>query len=322
MTNRARPPSRISFAIYAILLGAILLVPWSGWFGTGFTLFRDFVSWTDWREDMPLAAILLGVVASLAGLTRGRVAPAVGAVLTAALFLAAGVMNFGALPALDHFFPNTGGAAMSILLLCLVAAGMRSARRYRDSGLSVRIAGAAGLLLVLQVGLGLAWLSWQSGAIQRQVYDAWIAIPDQVGGGANRPPHLWAVIVSGGLVVASLAAAGIACLRRRSSSIFPALAEALAKTAILVSAAYTLWVDVARAGPPDFIVLLRFWVEIASAVFLLVLIDALSELLPPWQGPVARSPAPSPQPARSPTPDLQQAHPGAGTSASHPLESP
>ena len=84
----------------------------------------------------------------------------------------------------------------------------------------------------------------------------------------------------------------------------------LVKAAILVSAAYTLWVDVARASTPDFIVLLRFRGEIVSAMFLLVFIDALSELLPPC----------SQEPDRSSMSDAPPAHPLEGTSASRPLE--
>ena len=115
--------------------------------------------------------------------------------------------------------------------------------------------------------------------------------------------HGAAIAVSASLGLGALAAAGIRCVGRRRWPLWALLAEVLAKAALLVSAGYALAMDLARAARPDFSVILLFRWELASALFLFLLIDGLAELMHRSPRPAQRAPAgwkPEPRPASPP----------------------
>ena len=299
-----RPPARRVFLFYAILLGVLFLVPWSGWFGGApLLLFRDYVNYVDLRENLLFASLLVGIVASITGLVEGRFAPVVPAIFGGVLFLAAGEMNFGAFSGLTPFLCGTQGTVLA-LLLCVVAAGMRSVRRHRVSRLAIGLAAAAGLMFLLLAGLSIAIPLLRCGVDWQDLHKRLLDVPPPFLLGGISVSHGAAIAVSASLGLAALTAAEIQCLGRGRRTLWAALAEALAKAALLVSAGYALAMDLARARRPDFSVILLFRWELSSAVFLLLLIDGLAELMhraprPEWMSPAGQAPEPRPSSPRS-----------------------
>lgn len=272
-------------------LAVILLVPWGGWFGRGdLKLFRDYMNPTDWRENVPFTAILLGIVAALCGLTRGRAAPAVGAALAGGLFAAAGTMSFGALSILDHI-PWRGGGRVAAILLCVALAGARCLRRHGPRLLPKVFVACGDGLLAIQVFASVAVLIARGATAAREACAIAVYAPES---GAGVLPHTAAVALSAALAAAAFGASADALRIRAWRARRAAWAEAMGKAAILVSAAYALSLDLARAEGEDFYVILRFRWELASAVFLLIFIDCLSEALSPRDSQVAKPPSPSP----------------------------
>jgi hypothetical protein len=267
------------FILYAVLLGIILLAPWSGWFvGAPLKLFRDYVDLSDWREDIPFAAILVGLAASIAALVRGRFYPAVPAVVGGAMFLGVGSMSFGAFPSLIGIL-NGGEAKACAVLLCLLAAGARCARKRRGGVGPLRLAGGAGALLTLVAGATLLYACLQGRPARQQAFATVFQVPPAFGLWGLSVSHSCAVIASGALVLAALVAAGFASHARGGSRGWPSLAEAMAKGALLVSPAYALARALSAPGQADFADFLRFRWELASAIFLFLLIDGLAEVI-------------------------------------------
>jgi hypothetical protein len=267
------------FVLYAALLGVILAVPWSGWLGGGpLKFFRDYVDWSDWRGSVPFAAILLGMVASIAGLVRGRFWPAVPAVVGGALFLGVGSMSFGAFPSLIGIGDGGEGKACAILL-CVLAAGAKCARRRRGAKLPLRIAGVAGIVLLLVGGASLLFTCLHGDSACQQAYARVFLVPPAFNLWGFTISHACAVVVSGVLVLAAVGSAAAALHTRGASRFWPALAEAAAKCTLLVSPLYALARDGAAGGSPDFANYLRFRWELTSAIFLLLVIDGLAEVM-------------------------------------------
>jgi hypothetical protein len=272
------------FLVYAIALAVILLVPWSGWPGRrALTFFRDHVNLLDWREDVPFAALLLGMTASIAGLVQGRWSPAVPAFVGGGLFLAAGSMSFGALPCLAGALGDASAvtAPTCAILLCVLAAGMRAARRRPGARLPLRVAAGAGTLLLLLAGLSLLEAWGQGKADLRQAFASACQVPPAFDLWGIPVSHAGAVIVSAALVAAAVGDTGFAWLSRPASPLWAGAAEWPAKAMLLVSPLYALARDLSAPGQPDFELFLRSRWELSSAIFLLLLVDGLGEVMGP-----------------------------------------
>jgi hypothetical protein len=237
------------------------------------------VDLVDWREDIPFAAILLGMVASIAGLVRGRFYPAVPAAVGATLFLTVGAMSFGLFPSLIGVLNGGEGKACAILL-CMLAAGERCLRKRPGAKLASTVAAVAAILLVLLVGFAL-FLPYvkggPAGPAWRQASARLLQVPPPFTLWGCSISHAWAVAASGLLAAIAVAIAGWRI--RPCSPIWAGLAEAMAKLVLVVSPLYALARGAASGEPPDFANFLRFRWELTSAIFLLMLIDGLAGVM-------------------------------------------